>query len=162
MYEFISGLSSLFHWSVSLSLYQFLFSHSVMCNSLRPHGLQHTRLRCCSPSPGVFSNSCPLIQWCHPTILFSVIPFYFCLQFFPASGSFPLSQLFMWGGQNITASASALVLPTNMQGWFPLGLTDLVSLLSKGLSRVFSSTAVRRHQFFSAQPSLWSNSHIHI
>ena len=105
-------------------------------------------------------NSCPLSRWCHPTISSSVIPFISCLQPFPASGSFPMSQLFAWGGQSIEASASAAVLRMNIQGWFPLGLTGLISLLSKGLSRVFSSTTVRRHQFFGTQPFLLSSFHI--
>ena len=108
------------------------------------------------PSPGVYSNSCPLTRWCHPTISSSVVPFSSCLQSFPASGSFPVSWLFMSGGQSIGASASASVLPMNIQGWFLLGLTGLISFLSKGLSRVFSSTTVRRHQFFNAQPFLLS------
>ena len=103
-------------------------------------------------------NSCPLSQWCHPTISSSVIPFSSCLQSFQASGSFLMSQLFTSGGQSIGASASASVLPTNIQDWFPLGLTGLIALLSKGLSRVFSNTTVQKHQFFSAQLSLWSNS----
>ena len=106
------------------------------------------------------SNSCPLSQWCRPTISSSVTPFS-CLQSFPSRGSFPMSQLFASGGQSIRASASTSVLPINIQGWFPLGWTGLISLLSKGLSRVFSSTAIWRHQFFSTQPSLWSSSHIH-
>ena len=109
----------------------------------------------------VCSDSCPLSQWCHPTISSSVGPFSCCLQSFPASGSFPMSQLFPSGGQSIGASASALVLPMNIQGWFLLGLTGLICLLSKGLSRVLSSSTVQKHQFFSAQPYLWSNSHIH-
>ena len=103
----------------------------------------------------------PLSQWCHPTTSFSVAPFSFCPQSFLASGSFPISQLFESDGKNIGASASASVLPMNIQGWFPAGMTGLISLQSKGLSRVFSSTTVQEHQFFSAQPSLWSNSHIH-
>ena len=119
-----------------------LFSHSVMPDSLRPHGLQHTRLPCPSLSPRVCSNSCPLIQWCHPTIASSIAPFSSCPQSFPAWRSFPVSQLFASGGQSIGASASAWVLPMNIQGWFPLGLTGLISFLSKGLSRVFSSTTV--------------------
>ena len=138
-----------------------LFNCSVMSDSLQPHGLQHARLPCPSSSPGACSNSCPLSQWCHPTISSSVIPFASCLQSFPASGSFPMSWLFALGGQSIGASASASVLPMSIQGWFPLGLTGLISLLSKGLSWVFSSTTVRKHQFFSAQPSLWSNYHTH-
>ena len=112
------------------------------------HGLQHTRLPCCSLSPGVCSNSYPLSQWCHPTILPSVIPFFSCPQSFPASESFPVSQLFVSGGQRNGALALAWVLPMNIQGWFLLGLTGLISLLSKGLSRVFSSTIAWKHQFF--------------
>ena len=127
--------------------------------TLWPHGLQHTRLPCPSPTPRASSNSCPLSWWCHPTISSSVIPF--CLQSFPASGSFPVSQLFTSGGQSIGASASASVLSINIQGWFPLGLTGLISLQSKGLSRVFSSTTIQKHQFFGAQLTLWSNVHIH-
>ena len=134
---------------------------SVISNSLGPHGLQHIRLLCPSLSPGVCSNSCPLNQWCHPTVSSSVIPFSSCLQTFPASGSFPVSQLSISGDQSIRTSASALVHTMNIQSWFPLGLTCLISLLPKGLSRVFSGTIVRKHQFFCAQPSLWSSSHIH-
>ena len=132
-----------------------LFSCSVVSDSLWPHGLQHTRLPCPSLFPGVFSNSCPLSWWCYSTISSSVTPFSFCPQSFPASGSFPTSQLFTSGG----ASASASVLPMKFQCWFSLGLTGLISLLSKGLSRLFSSTTIWMHQFFSAQPSLWTNSH---
>ena len=135
------------------------FSHSVMSDSLWPHGLQHARLPCPSPTPGACSNSCPLSQWCHPTISSSVAPFSSHLRSFPASGTFPMSQFFASGGQSIGASASASVLPMNIQSWFPLGLTGLISLQSKELSRVFSSTIAWKHQFFSAQPSLWSNSH---
>ena len=131
-----------------------LFSHSVVSDFLRPHGLP-----CPSPAPGACSNSCPLSWWCHPTISSSVAPFSSCFQSFPASGSFPMSQLFASGGQNIGASAS--VLPMNIQGWFPLRWTGLISLQSIGLSRVFSSTTVRSHQFFDAQPFLWFSSHIH-
>ena len=127
--------------------------------TLCTHGLPHTGLSCPSPSSRVCSNSWPLSQWCHPTI--SVTAFSSCLQSFPASGSFQMSQFFTSGGQCIGASASASVLPMNVQGWFLLGLTDLISLQSKGLSRVFSSTTVQKFQFFGAQPSLWSNSHIH-
>ena len=137
------------------------FSRSVVSDSLWPQVLQHTRLPCPSPTPRAFSNSCPLIGWCHPTISSSVIPFSSCLQSFPASGSFSMSQFFASGGQSIGVSASTSVLPMNIQDWFPLGLTDLISLQSKGLSRVFSNTTVQKHQFFSAQSSLWSNSHIH-
>ena len=119
-----------------------LFSLSVMSYSLQPHGLQHTRLPCPSPSPKACSNSCPLSWWCHPTILSSVIPFSSCLQSFPASGYFLMSPLFAWGGQSIGASASASVLPMNIQDWFPVGLTCWISLQSKGLSRVISSLAL--------------------
>ena len=133
-----------------------LFGCSVISDFLWLHGLQCTRLFCPSPSPGIWSNSCPLSQWCHPTISPSVIPLFSCLQSFSASGSFPMSQLFTSGGQRTVASTSASVLP--MQ--FPLGLTGLISLLSEGLSKVFSSTTVRKHQFFGAQPFLLSSSHI--
>ena len=133
--------------------------HSVMSNSLWHHKLQHTRLPCPPLSPGVCSQSCPLSQWCHPTISSSVTPFSSCPQSFPESGSFPKSWLFTSGGRSIGASAS--VFPMNIQSWFPLGWTGLISLTSKGLSRVFSNTTVQKHQFFGIQPSLWSNSHIH-
>ena len=131
-----------------------------MSDSLWPHGLQHARLPCPSPTPRVCSNPCPLSQWCHPTISSSVIPSSSHLQSFPASGSFQLSQFFTAGGQSTGASASTSVLSLNIQGWFPFGLTGVISLQSKGLSRVFSNTTVRKHHFFGAQPSLWSNSHI--
>ena len=123
------------------------FSHSVVSDSLWPHGLQHPRPACPSPIPGVYSNSCPLSRWCHPTISSSVVPFSSRLQFFLASGSFPMSQFFASGSQNICISASASVLPMNIQGWSPSGLTGWISLLSKGLSRVFSNTTVQKHQF---------------
>ena len=132
---------------------------SVVSDSLRPHGLQHARLPCPSPTLGACSNSCPSSQWCHPIISSSVIPFSSCLQSFPVSGCFPISQFFALGGQSIRASASPL--PMNIQDWFPLGLTGWISLQSKGLSRVFSNATVQKHQFFSAQLSLWSNSHVH-
>ena len=132
-------------------------SVTQLSNSLRSHGLQHDRLPCLSLSPGVFSNSYPLNQWCHPTISSSVIPFASYLQSFPVSGSFPMSQLFQSGGQSIGASAS--ILPKNIQDWFPLELFGLISLLSKRLSRIFSSTLTQKHQFFGTQPYLWSNSH---
>ena len=130
------------------------FSHSVVSNSLWPHGLQYTRLPCLSPTPGVYSNSCPSHRWCHPTISSSVIPFFSCLPSFPASGSFPMSSFFASGGQSIGVSASASVLPMNIQDWFPLGWTGRISLQSKGLSRVFSNTTVQKHQFFGTQLSL--------
>ena len=123
-----------------------------MFDSLWLCGPQHARLPCPSPSPGVYSDLCLLSRWCHPTISSSVIPFS-CLKSFPASGSFPVSWLFSSGGQSTGASASASVLSMNIQGWFPLGFIDLISLQSKGLSGVFSSTTIRKHQFFSAQPS---------
>ena len=131
-----------------------LFSCSVVFGSLQPHGPQHPRLPCPSPTPGAYSNSCPLSQWCHPTISSSVIPFSSCPQYFPASGSFPVSHFFAWGGQSIGASASASALPMNTQDWSPLGWTGWISLQSKGLSRVFSNTTVQKHQFFGAQLSL--------
>ena len=138
-----------------------LFSRSVVSNSLQPRGLQLIRLPSPSPSLGALSNLCPSSQWYLPTISSSVIPFSSCPLSFPASGSFLMSQLFELGGQSMGASASASVLPVNIQGRFPLGLTGLISLLSKGLSRVFSNSTIWKHQFFSAEPSLWSNSHIH-
>ena len=128
------------------------YTHSVMSDSLWPHGLQHTRLPYLSPR--VYSNSCPLSQWCHTTISSSVIPFSSCLQPFPASGSFQRSQLFTTGGQSTGISALASVLPMNIQDWFPLGWTGWVSFQSKGLSRVFFNTTVQKHQFFGAQLSL--------
>ena len=158
---------SLIMWSLSPSLdswlsvtvlrpqyhSQYQFSCSVVSNSLWPHGLQHARLPCPSPTPRVYSNSCPLSWWCHPTISSSVVPFS-CLQSFPASGSFPMSQFFTSGGQRIGVSASASVLPLTIQDWFPLGLTRWISSQSKGLSKVFSNTTVQKHQFFRAQLSL--------
>ena len=141
-------------------LWLLLFSHSVVSNSSRPHGLEHSRLPCPSPTPGICSNSHPSSQWCHPIIPSSVTSFSSCLLSFPASGSFPMSQLFASGGQRTGASASASVFLKNIQDWAPLGLTGLISLQSKGLSRVFSNTTVQKYQFFGAQPSLWSNSHI--
>ena len=132
-----------------------LFSHLVMSDSLWPHGLQHARISCPSPSSRACSNSCPFSRWCHPTILSSVIPFSCYLQSFPASESFAVNQLFASGGQSTGGSALASVLPMNIQDWFPLGLTGLISLQSKGLSRIFSSTKVQKHQFF-GDPTLTS------
>ena len=131
-----------------------LFSLSVMSYSLWPHGLQHTRLPCPSPPPGAWPNSHPVSWWCHPIIWSSVILFSSCLQSLTASGSFPMSRLFASGGQSIGASASASVLQMNIQEWSPLGLTGLISLKSKGLSRDFSNTTVQKHQFFGTQLSL--------
>ena len=143
-------------WPVVLGVMLVQFSCSVMSNYLQPHGLWHNRLSCPSPTPGTCSNSCPLSQWCHPTIS-SFSP---CLQSFPASGSFPTDHFFTSGGQSIGASES--VLPMNIQDRFPLGWTGWISFQSKGLSSVFSNTTIQKHQFFGAQPSLWSNSHIHM
>ena len=141
-------------------------SVQLLSSVAQPHGLQHSRP---SPTPRACSNSCPSSRWCHPTISSSVFPFSFCLQSFPASGSFPMSQLFTLGGQSIGASASASVLPINILWflewifyWFPLGWTDLISLQSKGLLRVFSNTTVQKHQFFGSQLSSHSTTrHIH-
>ena len=132
-----------------------------MSDSLRLHGLQHARPPCPSPTPGVYPNSCPLSQWCHPTISSSVIPFSSCLQSFPASGTFQMSQFFTSGGQSIRVSDSASVLSMTIQDWFSLGWTGWISMQSKGLSRVFSNTTVQKHQFFSTQLSSQSNSHVH-
>ena len=129
--------------------YLLLFSQQVVSNSSQLHGLQHTRLPCLSPSPGDCPSSCPLSWWCHPAITSSAATFSFCPQSFPASGSFPMSQLFETDGPSIGPSASASVLPMSIQGWFPLRLIGLISLQSKGLSRVFSNTTVQKHQFFS-------------
>ena len=137
------------------------FSRSVMSDSLRPHGLQHARPPCPSPTPRVHSDLPPLSQWCHPAISSSVIPFSSCPQSLPAAESFPMSQLFAWGGQSTGVSASALFLPKKSQGWSPSEWTGWISLQSKGISRVFSNTTVQKHQFFGSQPSSQSNSHIH-
>ena len=136
------------------------FSRSVVSDSLWPHELQHARLPCPSPTPRVHSNSCPWSRWCHPAISHSVVPFSSCLQSLPASESFPMSQLFAWGSQSTGVSALASFLPKNTQGWSPLGWTGWISLQSKGLSRVFSNTTVQKHQFFGAQLSSQSSSHI--
>ena len=136
------------------------FSCSVMSNFVWPHGLQHARLPCPSPTPGACSNSCPSSRWYHPTISSSVVTFS-RLQSFPASWSFPMNRFFTSDSQSIGVSASASVLPMKIQDWFPLGWTGWISLQSQGLSRVFSNTTVQKHQFFGAQPSSQSNSHIH-
>ena len=141
-------------WMIKSQKYQSVqFSRSVS-NSLQPHGLQQARPPCPSPTPRVYSNSCQLSPWCHPTISSSVVPFSSHLQSFPPSGSFQMSQFFISGSQTIEVSASASGLPMNIQDWFPLGLTDWISLLSKGLSRVFFKTTVQKHQFFGTQLSL--------
>ena len=167
----ISGLCYIFHVPVNLMpipncfdycifvivlrlLSSVQFSHSVMSDYLRTHGLQPARLPCLSPTPWIYSNSCPLSWWCNPTISSSVIPFSFHLQSFLASGSFPMSQFFASGGHSIGVSASASVPPMNIQDWFPLGWTGWISLQSKGLSRVFSNTTVQKHQFFGTQLSV--------
>ena len=137
------------------------FSCSVMSDSLRPHEPQHTRPPCLSLTPGVHPNPCPSSRWCHPVISSFVVPFSSCPQYFPASGSFQMNQLFTSGGQSIGVSTSASVLPMNTQDWSPSGWTGWISLKSKGLSRVFSNTTVQKHQFFGTQPSSLSNSHIH-
>ena len=137
------------------------FSHSVVSDSLRPHEPQLARPPCPSPTPRVHPNPCPLSRWWHPTISSSVVPFSSCPQCFPVSGSFPMSQLFASGGQSIGVSASTSVLPMNIEDWSPLGWTGWISLQSKGLTRVFSNITVQKHQFFGAQLSLWSDSHIH-
>ena len=142
--------------------YLLLFSRPVVSDSLWPHELQRAMLPCPSLALDICSNSCPLSQWCHPAISSSVAPFSSCHQSFPASKSFPMSWLFASGGWSTGDSALAIVLPMNIQSWSPLGFTGLISLQSKGLSRVFSSTAIWEHQFFGAQPSLWNNFHIHI
>ena len=139
-------------WSFQFSSVQ--FSHSVVFDSLQPHRLQHARLPHLSRTPGAYSNSCPLSRWCHPTISSSVIPFSSCLQSFPTSWSFQMNQFFTSSGQRIGVSASASVLPTNIQDWLPLGWTGWISLQSKGLSRVFSNTTVQKYQFFGVQLSL--------
>ena len=136
------------------------FNRSVMSDSLRPHESQHARPPCPSPTPRIYPNPCASSRWCHPAISSSVVPFS-CPQSLTASGSFPMSQLFTWGGQSIAVSASASVLPINTQDWSPLGWTGWISLQSKGLSRVFSNTTVQKHQFFGTQPSSQSKSHIH-
>ena len=148
-------------WSLTIRYtHSVQFSHSVVSNSLQHHGLQHARLPCRSPTPWACSNSHPSSWWGHPTISSSAIPFSSHLQSFSASGSFQMRQFFSSGGQNIGPATSASVLPMNIQDWFPLGLTRLISLQCKGLSRVFSNTTAHNHQFFGAQLSLWSRCHI--
>ena len=137
------------------------FSRSVVSDSLWSHESQHARPPCPSPTPGVHPNSCSSSRWCHPAISSSVVPFSSCPQSLPASESFPMSQLFPWGGQSTGVSAWASVLPKKSQGWSPLEWTGWISLQSKGFSRAFSNTTVQKHQFFGAQLSSQSNSHIH-
>ena len=137
------------------------YSHSVVSDFLRPHEMQHARPPCPSPTPRVHSNACPSSWWCHPDISSSVVPFSSCPQSLPISESFPMSQLFAWGGQSIGVSASTSVLPMNTPDWSPIGWTGWILLQSKGLSRVFSNTTVQTHQFFGTQLSSQSKSHIH-
>ena len=151
---FLLCISTTIHLFLFNMLISIQFSHSVVSNCLWPHGLHHARLPCPSPTPGVYSNSSPLSRWCHPTISSCVVPFSSCLQSFPASGSFQMSQFFISGGQSIRVSASASVLPMNIQDWFPLGWTGWISLLSKGLSRVFSNATIQKQWFFGTQLSL--------
>ena len=154
----IGNHTNLYCW-IKLSSVQ--FNHSVMSNSLWTHESQHTRPLCPSPTPGFHPNPCPSSQWCHSAISSSVVLFSSWPQSLPASVSFPVTQLFIWGGQSIGVSASASVLPMNTQDWSPSGWTGWISLQPKGLSRVFSNTTVQKHQFFSSQLSSPSNSHIH-
>ena len=144
---------------ISKSFSSVQFSHSIVSDSLRPRESQHARPPCPSPTPRVYSNSCPSSWWCHPAISSSVVPFSSCPQSLPASESFPMSQLFTPGGQSTGVSASASFLPMNTQDWSPLEWTGWISLQSKGPSRVFSDTTVQKHQFFSTQSSSQSNSH---
>ena len=154
-YKFVLFVQHLPFYSPSVQL-----SHSVVSDSLRPHGLQHARPPCPSSTPGVHPNSCPSSRWCHPAISSSVVPFSSCLQPLPASESFPMSQLFAWGGQSTGASALASFPPKNTQSWSPSEWTDWISLQSKGLSGVFSNITVQKHQFFGTHLSSQSNSHI--
>ena len=147
------------HVVVSVQFSSVHFSRSVMSDSLQPHELQHARPPC--PSPWVHPNPRPSSRWCHPAISSSGVPFSSCPQSLPASESFPMSQLFAWGGQSTAVSALASFLPKNTQDWSPLEWTSWISLQSKGLSRVFSNTTVQKHQFFGTQLSSQSNSHIH-
>ena len=158
-YKKCSMYVSRFFSSVQFSSVQ--FSRSVVSDSLRPHESQHARPPCPSQTPGVHPNPRPLSRWCHPVISSSVVPFSSCPQSLPASDSFPMSQLFTWGGQNTGVSALASFLPKSTQDWSPLEWTGWISLQSKGLSRVFSNTTVQKHQFFGAQLSSQSNFHIH-
>ena len=148
-------------WTLNLIHHLLQFSCSVASNSLLLHESQHARPPCLSPTPRAYPNSCPSSWWCYPAISSSVVPFPSCPQSFPVSGYFPMSQLFAWGGLSIGVSASASVLPMNTQDWSPLGWTGWISLQSNGLSRVFSNTTLQKHQFFGAQLSSQSNSHIH-
>ena len=160
-FNFFQQCLVVFSVEVFTSFSSVQFSHSVVSDSLWPHELQHSRPPCPPPTPRVHPNSCPSSWWCHPAISSFVVPFSSCPQSFPASKSFPMSRLFTSCGQSSGALASVSVLPVTTQDWFPLRLTGLIFLHSKGLSRVFSSGTVQKDQFFSTQPSVWSNSHIH-
>ena len=151
------------HMKINLTVVVILvqFNCSVVSDSLQPHESQHTRPPCPSPTPRVHPNSCPSSRWCHPAISSFAVPFSSCPQSLPASGSFPMSQLFTWSGQSIGVSASASVLPMDTQDWYPLGWTGWISLQSKGLSRVFSNITVQKQQFFGTHLSSQSTSHIH-
>ena len=148
-------------WSEKPTVSSIQFSRSVVSDSLGPHESQHTRPPCPSPTPGAHSNSCPLSWWCHPAISSSLVPFSSCPQSLPESESFPMSQLFAWGGQSTGVSALASFLPKKSQGWSPLEWTGWISSQSKGFSRVFSNITVQKYRFFSTQLSSQSNSHIH-
>ena len=153
--------SFLYHLESLIIFFSIQFSRSVVSDSLRPHELQHARPPCPSTTPGVHSDSRPSSRWCHPAISSSVVPFSSCPQPLPASESFPVSQLFAWGGRSTGVSALASFLPKKSQGWSPSEWTSWISLQSKGLSKVFPNTTVQKHQFFGAQLSSQSNSHIH-
>ena len=161
LYSILSPFTFYKYASLDICLTSVQFSRSVVSDPLRPHEPQYARPPCASPTPGVHPNPCPSSWWCHPTILSFVIPFSSCPQSFPASGFFQMSQFFTSGGQSIEVSSSTSVLPMNTQDWSPLGWTGWISLQPKGLSRVFSNTTVQKHQFFGAQLSSQSNSHIH-
>ena len=157
-FQSVCGLTEII-WIILFSSVQ--FSCSVISDSLRPRESQHARPPCPSSTPRVYSNSCPSSWWCHPAISSPVVPFSSCPQSLPASGYFPMSQPFTWGGKSIGVSATASVVPLNTQDWSPSGWTSWISLQSKGLSRPFSNTTVQKHQFFGTQLSSQSNSHIH-
>ena len=158
IFEIFFDLMYLFKRLIAEAYASVQFSRSAVSDFLWPHGLQQAGLPCPSPTPGVYSNWCPLSQWCHPTISYSVVPFSSRLQSFPASGSFQMSQFFTSGGQSIGVSTSTSVLPMNIQDWSPLGWTGWISLQSKGLPRVFSNNTVQKNQFFGTRLCLWSNS----
>ena len=157
----IFSMSSAIPSIMAIDMASVQFSRLRVSDFLRPHGLQHARILCLSPTPRACSNSCPTRRWCHPHIASSVVTFSFCPQYFPASGSLPVTHFFASGDQNTGVSVSASVLPMNIQDWFPLGWSLWIFLQSKELPRIFSNTKVQKHQFFGAQLSLESKSHIH-